>query len=71
MSVSELVLHSCEAIGLLTFEISSSAESTPGACDDAHVKCRLGIKPCPDFIKLSVPILVDAVEVFWSVQSYE
>jgi hypothetical protein len=56
---------------MLTLEISSSAESPPSTCDDAHIERRLGIKPCPNLIKLGVAVLVDAVEVFWSVQSHE
>lgn len=57
--------------GYLTLQIGTSAESPASTSDDAHIERGLSVEPCPDSIQFGVTLLIDAVQVFGSVQSYE
>lgn len=55
----------------LTFQIGTGAESPASTSDDAHIQRGLSVEPCPDLIQFGVTFLIDAVQVFGPVQSYE
>lgn len=69
--VLSLVCRSLIDNECLTFEISSCAKRPSSACDDSNIERGLSIEPAPDPVELLVAILVDAVQVFGPVQSYE
>ena len=64
-------MYNNERARLPTFEISSSAERPSGACDDSGIERRFCVQPRPDLVEFSVPLLIDAVQVFRPIEPHE
>lgn len=54
-----------------TFQVRPSAKCSTLSGHDAHAQLRFLVHPIPDAVKLMMSRIVDAIELFRSIESHE